>query len=86
MSKAYDRIEWQILLAITRKLGFSERWVYLVNQCISTISYFIVLNGYPSEPFFPQRGLRQGDPIFPYLFVICAEGFLALLKKAKERN
>ena len=66
-----------------KKIGFSERWLYLINQCISTVLYSILLNGYPGDPFSPQRGLRQSDPLSSYLFVICAEGLSTLLQKAK---
>lgn len=62
-----------------RKLGFSEKWIYLVNQCISIVSYSILLNGYPSAP-------SQGDPLSPYLFVICAKGFSALLQRTNNLN
>ena len=51
-SKPYGRIEWQFLLAIVRKLGFSEKWIYLVSQCISIVFYSIMLNRYLSETFF----------------------------------
>lgn len=80
MSKAYDRIEWGFLRAMLVKLGFDLRWVELIMRCVSTVSYTVVHNNREVGPIVPQRGLRQGDPISPYLFILCAEGFSNLLQ------
>lgn len=65
------------------KLGFQKRWIDLVMQCVSTVSYRIRVNGELSDSFKPQRGLRQGDPLSPYLSLLRAEGFSALLSQAE---
>ena len=86
MSKAYDWVEWRCSQKIMEKLGFHERWICIVMACVSSVTYAIRLNGQPCGLITPTRGLRQGDPLFPYLFLLCAEGLSALLHKASVRK
>lgn len=86
MSKAYDRIEWEFLRTILRKIGFCEKWVHLVLQCVSTMSYNIVHGDKDMGPIIPSRGIRQGNPLAPYLFIICAEGLSALIHKYESKQ
>uniref|UniRef100_A0A2N9HKW7 Reverse transcriptase domain-containing protein n=1 Tax=Fagus sylvatica TaxID=28930 RepID=A0A2N9HKW7_FAGSY len=86
MSKAYDRVEWGFLEGMMRRLGFAEIWIASVMQCITFVSYSVVVNGVPNGLIYPSRGLRQGDPLSPYLFLLCGEGLSALLHQATERG
>ena len=82
MSKAYDRVEWIFLEKILLKLGFQNSWVSLIMECITTVTYSIMVNGKSQGMITPTRGLRQGDPLSPYLFLFCVEGLDAILRKA----
>uniref|UniRef100_A0A0A9CAR7 Reverse transcriptase domain-containing protein n=1 Tax=Arundo donax TaxID=35708 RepID=A0A0A9CAR7_ARUDO len=80
MAKAYDRVEWCYLQGILEKMGFAEQSVSLIMQCVTSVSFSVRVNGQLTAPFIPSRGIRQGDPISPYLFLLCAEGLSSLLK------
>ena len=86
MSKAYDRVEWGCLQQIMLKLGFHENWVRIVMKCVSPVTYAVCINGIPCGEIKPTRGLRQGDPLSPYLFILRAEGLSALLHKAVQNK
>lgn len=86
ISKAYDRLDWEYLCDVMIQMGFSTRWVKWITLCVETVDYMVLVNGAQVGPFVPGRGLRQGDPLSPYLFIICDEGLSALIQDAERRG
>lgn len=86
IQKAYDHVNWKFLLYMLRRCGFGEKWCKWIQFCISTVSFSVMVNGTPEGYFRSSRGLRQGDPLSPLLFVIVMEAFSRMLEKAVEEG
>ncbi|XP_077231884.1 uncharacterized protein LOC143864904 [Tasmannia lanceolata] len=84
MEKAYDRVEWHCLDHFLGKMGFGNRWRGWIKSCLSSAWFSILINGSPKGFFRSSRGLRQGDPLSPFLFVIVAEALSLLMEKGKS--
>ena len=80
MSKAYDRVEWEFLEVLMQHLGLGEKMRKIIMSCVRSVSYSILLNGQPVGSIKPSRGLHQGDPLSPYLFLLCAMGLQGLVQ------
>ncbi|XP_073367971.1 uncharacterized protein [Aegilops tauschii subsp. strangulata] len=86
MMKAYDRVEWIFLEQVLARLGFNHVWIQMIMRCVTSARFSVKLNGGFSRCFLPSRVLRQGDPLSPYLFLFCVEGFSTLLRAAQQDN
>lgn len=83
MSKAYDRIEWGFVKEVLKLLRFDPIWVSWIMCCIESVSYSFLINGAPQDSVRPSRGLRQGDPLSPHIFILCIEVLSALCAKGQ---
>ena len=86
IEKAYDHIRWDFLLQIMERMGFGSKWISWIKWCIFTASFSVLVNGSSTGFFRSSRGLRQGDPLSPYLFVIGMEALCCMLKRVVEGN
>ncbi|CAM8940146.1 unnamed protein product [Rhodiola kirilowii] len=86
MTKAYDRVECDFLEAMHRRMGFPDQWTEMIMACVKSVSYMIRINDAVTEEIRPERGLRQGDPLSPYLFLFCTEWFAQKLRQGQERR
>lgn len=69
-----------------RQLGFGERWIYRIMKCISSVSYGVLINGRPHSSIILSRGLRQGDPMSSFIFILCVEVPVNCFKVAKSER
>lgn len=84
LSKTYVRVEWEFLYKVIEKMGFSTQRISWIYSCISTVSFKILVDGILGSMFGASKGLIQGDPLSPILFIICVEGLSTQLRHKEE--
>ena len=81
IEKAYDNVNWEALLKLLKKMGFREKLCSWIRTCISTIQFSVLFNRSLANFFGSSRGLRQGDPLFPLLFLVMMKVFSRMVKR-----
>ena len=82
LEKAYDKLEWSFIRGMLIRANLPADLIDLIMSCVSTVSTSILVNGEALDPIYPSRGIRQGDPLPPYLFIMCMD-FLGQLIQEK---
>ena len=86
LEKAYDRLEWSFIRDTLNLFKFPTHLISLIMSCVSTSSVSLLVNGGALDSFLPSRGIRQGDPLSPYLFILCMEVLGALITEKCHAN
>ncbi|GJW58510.1 putative RNA-directed DNA polymerase [Tanacetum coccineum] len=84
--KAFDSLNWSFLFSILEQMGFSAKWRNWIHSCLNSAYASILVNGSPTKEFKIERGLRQGDPLSPFLFILAVEALNVVLLEATNNN
>lgn len=86
LEKAYDRVDWNFLNYMMCRMGSGGKWRGWIQECVRIAHFFVLVNGVPKGFFQAQRGLRQGDPLSPFLFAIVGEALSRMIYAARDAN
>lgn len=85
IEKAFDKISWNFILSVMKLKGFNK-WINWISACLSTVNYYVLLNGKPRGFIHATRGIRQGDPLSPFLLVLGMDYLSSLNEEAQRKN
>lgn len=86
LAKAYDKLSWSYIKEMLKAYGFDHNWIRWAMALVSSVNFSILLNDSPSSTFIPSRGLRQGDPLSPFVFMLMMEGLRRGIKMANAEG
>ena len=84
IDKVYDHVNWDTLFYLLERMDFGDRWRRWLKTCVSTVRFLVLVNGSPAGFFRSTRGLRQGNPLSPLLFLLIMGVLSRILKKTEE--
>nr|CAD1830576.1 unnamed protein product [Ananas comosus var. bracteatus] len=80
--RAFDHINWDFLIDLLRARGFAPTWISWIQEILKSANTSVILNGIPGNSFTCKRGLRQGDPLSPLLFILCVDVLFRMFQRA----
>lgn len=83
-NKAFDNVNWEFLISVMNQMGFKDRWCKWIKGILSSARSAVLVNGSPTFEFHNSKGMRQGDPLSPFLFLIVMEGLTSIMRKAQN--
>ncbi|XP_073000165.1 uncharacterized protein [Typha latifolia] len=86
METAYDRVSWQAVVGSLQRMGFPPQWCNWVQACIASPRFALLINGSPTNWITPHSGLRQGDPLSPYLFIIVTQVLTRIINEKVDQG
>ncbi|KAF7842342.1 ribonuclease H [Senna tora] len=82
--KAYDKLSWNFIEAVLRRMVFLDIWIKYIMNCLTSVEYQLLINGGVTDKFQPTCGIRQGDPISPYIFILYANVLSCMIRKQED--
>lgn len=84
--KTFDTVNWEYLISVMRQMGFGETWCTWITSFLKFASVSVLINGNPTKEFKMERGLRERDPLSPFIFLIVVEGLHVMVYEAVEKK
>lgn len=82
--KAYDCVSWDFLRFMMERMGFGSKWMGWMESLVLNSTFSILVNGSPTKDFLVSKGIRQGDPLPPFIFLLVVEGLASMMSRASN--